>query len=225
MTTVSTIANWNGYEGRSPEAFAHDAGRWLERFHPDLANVQEASRACPELRAVCRDLGYRLHRGKALGREGRSSVILVKDTTPLPHRGAIVMDRDWMGPHGHRHTGRVWPVVTAGAVPIKDVSIHMPWGQVRNQAAWRDSLTTLHKRAAGWSVPFVMMGDWNGSHTQRGPLSINRLARNLGATLVHDGKDARIDFALLRGFTDAEYETHGRYGSDTHRLGLLHLAY
>ena len=226
MTSVHTIGNWNGYVGRPGEQFARDLGRWLEKFNPDLANIQEASRGLRFLRPVVRDLGYSIHRRAVLGVEGRSTLVLRRKDVPLHAKGAIVVDVPWTGPMaGIRHPGRVHPTVKAGDVPIRDVSLHLPPGQARNQKAFRANLNALERRAMGWTVPLVLMGDWNGSHCQRGPMSPQRLAKNIGGEVIHDGKDARIDFAIIRGFSDAEYETHGKFGSDTHRLGLLRLAY
>ena len=226
MTRIDTIATWNGYVGRPGKDFARDLARWLGKFDPDLANLQEASRGLRFIRPVCRDLGYSIHRRAVLGVEGRSTLLLARHDVPVHAKGAIVVDVPWVGPKiGARHPGRVFPTVKAGAVPIRDVSLHLPPGQVRNREAFRASLNALERRADRWKVPVVLMGDWNASHGQRGPYSPHRLARDIGGQVIHDGKDARIDFALVRGFAGADYESHGRFGSDTHRRGVLRLAY
>lgn len=226
VTRIETIATWNGYVGRSGKDFARDLDRWLNRYEPHLGNLQECSRGLRYVRPVLRDRGYTLHRKPVLGVEGRSTLLIARHDVPVHASGGIVVDVPWKGPKmGIQHPGRVFPTVKAGAVPIRDVSVHLPPGQVKNRKAYAASLTALEHRADRWTVPLVLMGDWNGSHGQRGPLSPRALAKRIGARVVHDGNDARIDFALVRGFADAVYETHGRYGSDTHRLGLLHLAY
>lgn len=226
MTRIETIATWNGYVGRPGKELARDLDRWLGKFEPHLGNLQEMSRALPAIRPVLRHHGYTLHRKAVLGVEGRSTLLIARHDVPVHRSGGIVVDVPWKGPKmGIQHPGRVFPTVAAGDALIRDVSVHMPPGQVRNRKAYAASLAALEQRADRWKAPFVLMGDWNGSHGQRGPLSPHALAERIGARVVHDGNDARIDFALVRGFAAADYETHGRYGSDTHRLGLLHLAY
>lgn len=226
MVRINTIATWNGYVGRPGQAYARSLAQWLPKYEPELANLQEAARALRFLRPVCRDLGYSIHRRAVLGVEGRSTLLLVRHDVPLHAKGAVVDNTPWIGPKaGIRHPGRVHPTVKAGDVPIRDLSVHMPPGQERNAKAYRSNLNTIEHRADGWTVPFVLMGDWNGRHSQRGPHSPRALADALHADVVHDGRRARLDFALVRGFADASYEAHGKRGSDDHRVGILHLAY
>lgn len=226
MTRVETIATWNGYVGRPGKELAQDLDRWLGKFEPHLGNLQEMSRGLRFIRPVLRHHGYSLHRRAVLGVEGRSTLLIARNDVPIWRSGAVVVDVPWKGPKmGLMHPGRVFPTVAAGDVKIRDVSVHLPPGQVKNRKSYTASLDALETRADRWRVPLVLMGDWNGSHGQRGPGTPRALANAIGAQVVHDGKAARIDFALVRGFAGAEYETHGRYRSDTHRLGILRLAY
>lgn len=226
MVRIDTIATWNGYVGRPGNAYAHDLACWLGKFDPDLANLQEAARGLRFIRPVARDLGYSIHRRAVLGVEGRSTLLLVRHDVPLHAKGAVVVDVPWRGPKaGIMHPGRVHPTVKAGDVPIRDLSLHMPPGQERNAKAFRANLNAIEHRAEQWTVPFVLMGDWNARHSQRGPHSPRAVADALHADVVHGGRRARIDYALVRGFADASYEVHGKRGSDDHRVGILRLAY
>lgn len=214
------FGTWNGYVGQSPKNFAKGVDTILDKFpHLRSLALQEASRALPAIRPVAKAHGFQIVRSSALGVEGRSTLLLVNDDDfDVKHRGAIVVPTQWKGPkRGKVHPGRVFP--TAVVDGVRSTAIHMAPGPVVNKAAFDAELRALRNSGNRWRPDAVWMGDWNMWWKQTGNRSVRALANALDARIVHD--EARIDYALVRGFKNASYQTYSKLGSDAHRFGIL----
>lgn len=216
---VKQFGTWNGYVGQSPKNFAKGVDTILDKF-PELRSLslQECSRAIKNVRAVAKAHNFAVVRGKALGVEGKSTLLLVNRRFEIPRTGALVMDTPWIGPKVQaKHPGRVFPTTVVDGA--RSTAVHLPPGPVKNKAAVQDSLALLRNRGNNWREQAIWLGDWNLAWADKGPDSVRRLAKQLGGRIVHD--EARIDYAIVRGFDHAKYESYGKLGSDTHRYGIL----
>lgn len=214
------FATWNGWVGQKPNSYARGVDKILDRF-PELRSLalQEADRALPAVRRVAAEHGYHLVRSARLGAEGRSTVLLVNARDfAVSRKGVIVVPVEWKGPkHGLRHPGRVFP--TAVVDGVRSTSVHMSPSPIRNKAAFDAQLRALRNHGNVWRPDGVWLGDMNMWWGQTGTRSIRALANALDARIVHD--EARIDYALVRGFKNASYQTYDKLGSDVHRYGVL----
>lgn len=216
---MKQFGTWNGYVGQKPKNFARGVDKILTKF-PELRSlsIQEGSRAIKAIRPVVKEHGFKIVRGKALGVEGKSTLLLVNRRFELGVTNALVMDTPWIGPkQGLRHPGRVYPTATIDRV--RSTAVHLPPGVVRNREAVVDSLALLRNRGNNWREQAVWLGDWNIHWRTKGKVSVHRLAKQLDGRIVHD--EAGIDYAIVRGFDHATYESYGKLGSDTHRYGIL----
>jgi hypothetical protein len=223
---TATYATWNGYVGQDPLDFCQGVETIvLKHGRPLTIDLQEASRAFKPLKHVAADLGYDLVWRPGMGVESRSTLQMVAQEVDLLRSSGLMMETNWKGPKlGIMHPGRVFPTSVLGPVPItgfprqRHTTIHMPPGVVVNRKAVNASIDLLVSKGGRWCHHAIWMGDWNFSW---GSPQALRLARRLGAQIVKDAKEARIDWALVRGAKAAHYEAHAKLGSDTHKYGIL----
>ncbi len=223
MSAAITVGTWNGWVGQKPAKYARGVETILKQHDPDVLCLQEANRpgTLKEVRAVARDLSRKVVLQKGLGREGKSTVLLVDTDERILRRNGIVVREDWRGPMlGLERDGRTFPSVALDYPKMRVAGIHMPPGQVRNKEAFKACLEALEIKADKWTDKLILIGDWNAWWGQRGALSPHRLAKDIGGRVVRS-KKARIDFAIVRGFSQANYKTYQKLGSDTHRYGIL----
>ena len=217
---VSTYATWNGYYGQRPRDFCQGVETIvLKHGRPLIIDIQEGSTAFGMMKDMARELQYDMVWRRGMGVESRSTYLLVAKEVELFRRGALMMEKNWKGPKvGRMHPGRVYPTVVIGAPRQRHTGIHFPPGLVTNRKAFDASLDLLVNKGNRWVENAIWMGDWNMSYRSA---MARKLARRLGATIVHDGKESRIDWALVRGAQDASYEAHTKLGSDAHKYGIL----
>lgn len=233
---VEIIATWNVWNHNSKKKVV--AG--IEHIHathdPDCIALQEVSPFISEIRAVAKRLGYAVIVGAKSGLKGmalqerRSTVLLRRLRIPLRRSSLIQITGKWIGPMaGLLRPGRVYPTFKGGIPPIRVVGFHGATGRKRfrrNRRTWQETLDRLGNKVEKWSangVPIVIIGDTNDDRRNKDPESLRRFAKKHGMLLVHD--DAKIDYALVKGFRAASYRSYTKMGSDTHRYGILTLHY